>query len=136
MMQRTTTVYRISQKVLLLFAVQACFCGCEPQSNTAPDKKTEPAVKEEKQAPIYYTKHARCRMDCREISEQEIEYVLDNGVVNQRKSDAHKKPCPTYAYEARTADGQLVRVVIADCPTERRVITCIDLENDYECACY
>lgn len=131
----TTTTHHITQQVLLLFAALIFLAGCEPQNASAPENKIE-ATKEEKHPPIYYTKHARCRMDCREITEQEIVFVLETGTINQRKSDAHQKPCPTYAYEARTADGQLVRVVIADCPTERRVITCIDLENDYECACY
>lgn len=132
----TTIVYCMSQNIGLLFFSLILLTACEPQNASAPEKNVVPTAKEEKQAPIYYTKHARCRMDCREITEQEIEYVLDNGTINQRKSDANKKPCPTYAYEARTTDGQLVRVVIADCPTERRVITCIDLENDYTCACY
>lgn len=131
-----TTIHRMAKQTMLLLPVLIFLAGCEPQSASAPEGKIEPTTKAKKQPPIYYTKHARCRMDCREISEQEIEYVLDNGTINQRKSDAHQKPCPTYAYEARTADGQLVRVVIADCPTERRVITCIDLENDYKCACY
>lgn len=132
----TTTIHRIVPQIRLLFAVLIFLAGCEPQSAPAPEGKIESTTEAEKKTPIYYTKHARCRMDCREITEQEIVFVLENGTINQRKSDAHQKPCPTYAYEARTTDGQLVRVVIANCPTERRVITCIDLENDYECACY
>jgi len=85
---------------------------------------------------LIYTKHALCRMDCRKITKAEIDEVFNTGKLNPRKSDLQGKPCPTAAMEARTSkDQQLVRVVVANCPEARKVVTVIDLENKYNCHC-
>jgi len=84
---------------------------------------------------LKYTKHARCRMDCRHIDESEIKQILKEGRVNQRKSKPKDQPCPSYAVEGNTKDGQHVRIVYADCGDVTRVITAIDLENHYNCHC-
>jgi hypothetical protein len=82
------------------------------------------------------TKHGECRMKCRNISEAEVKALLKSGKINYDKSAVRDKPCGTYAVEGNTADGQNVRVVIADCDTISRVVTAIDLrlEND-TCHC-
>ncbi len=82
------------------------------------------------------TKHAKCRMSCRQINNDEIIEVLDEGIINYKKSDTHDKPCPTYAIEDRSEDGQLIRIVFAACNHETKVVTAIDLETDYACNCY
>jgi hypothetical protein len=85
---------------------------------------------------LEYTKHGECRMKCRGISEAEIKQVLKSGKVNYDKSDVHDKPFPTYAVEGVTADGQNVRIVIADCDTISRVVTAINLTSDKDsCDC-
>lgn len=84
---------------------------------------------------LIYTKHARCRMDCRYISESEIKDILYNGKVNDRKSKPYDAPCPTYALEGVTDDQQTVRIVFADCDDVTKVITAIDLKNKYNCYC-
>lgn len=82
------------------------------------------------------TQHGECRMKCRNITLDEIKQVLASGKVNYDKSNVHDTPCGTYAVEGNTADGQHVRIVIADCDTISRVVTAIDLkmEND-SCDC-
>jgi hypothetical protein len=87
-------------------------------------------------ASLYYTEHAKCRMDCRHITEYEIREVLQRGIVNGLKSNPDDQPCPTYAIEARTDEGQRLRIVFAKCTGEVKVITCIDLDHDFECDCY
>lgn len=84
---------------------------------------------------IYYTKHAKCRMDCRHISKEEINFIREEGNINYRKSDLEDKPCPTIAKEGRSKDGQMLRVVFAECVNETKVVTAIDLENEYTCNC-
>jgi len=84
---------------------------------------------------LVYTKHARCRMDCRKIDESEVEYIVRSGKVNQRKSDPNDAPCPTYSLEGYTKDNQEVRIVFADCKGSTKVITAIDLGEDHECYC-
>lgn len=84
---------------------------------------------------IYYTKHAKCRMDCREISKEEINFIREKGNINYRKSDMEDKPCPTIAKEGRSKDGQMLRIVFAECDNETKIVTAIDLENEYECNC-
>jgi len=84
---------------------------------------------------LIYTKHAECRMDCRYISEQEVNFIRKEGNINYRKSDMEDKPCPTIAKEGRTKDGQMVRIVFAECDNSTKVVTAIDLENEYKCNC-
>jgi hypothetical protein len=85
---------------------------------------------------IEYTRHARCRMECRHITQKEVEDIMKNGMINYRKSDANDLPCPTYALEGYTSeDNQHVRIVFAQCNNKTKVVTCIDLDHDYPCAC-
>ena len=47
--------------------------------------RKEPLDKREKEFrhnSIAYTKHARCRMDCRQIDEQEVKEIVQNGKIN------------------------------------------------------
>ena len=85
---------------------------------------------------LVYSKHAQCRMQCRNISESEVKDILLNGEVNYKKSQVHDKPCPSYALEGKTADGQTIRVVFAECDTVTKVITAIDLGTEKDdCDC-
>jgi hypothetical protein len=86
-------------------------------------------------AKLEYTRHALCRMECRGVTEEEIREVLREGKINYQKSDPKDKPCPTYAIEDRVADGQLLRIVFATCAQKVKVVTCIDLEQEFECDC-
>jgi len=81
------------------------------------------------------TKHARCRMGCREIDAFEVGEILSEGRINNRKSEPGASPCPKYAIEGESRDGQTVRAVIADCNREVKLITVIDLDNHYKCSC-
>ena len=82
-----------------------------------------------------YTKHALCRMDCRHITQEEIKYILQNGTINYRKSEANGHPCPTYALEGYPPGKQHLRVVFAQCDSKTKVVTCIDLDTEFECHC-
>ncbi|KXK47042.1 MAG: hypothetical protein FNNCIFGK_02344 [Bacteroidia bacterium] len=84
---------------------------------------------------LEYTQHARCRMQCRNISEAEVNEILRNGTINYKKSNLNDKPCPTYAIEGNTNDGQKVRIVFAACKSTTRVVTTIDLGVEHECDC-
>jgi len=92
------------------------------------DKKTD-------QSDIVLTKHAKCRMQCREIRIEEIQDALQNGRVNQRKSNSNAKPCPIKAFEKKSLDGPKIRVVAAKCQEVTKIVTVIDLDNSYDCYC-
>ena len=84
---------------------------------------------------IEYTQHAKCRMECRHITQAEVEEIMKDGAVNYKKSDVNDRPCPTYALEGTTSDNQRVRIVFAQCDLKTKVVTCIDLNTDWECHC-
>jgi hypothetical protein len=84
---------------------------------------------------IIYTRHAKCRMDCRNIDVAEVEEILQNGEINYGKSDLRSDPDPKYALEGRTPDGQNVRIVFANSPRGPVVITVIDLGKEWACNC-
>ncbi|MBL0072674.1 MAG: DUF4258 domain-containing protein [Bacteroidetes bacterium] len=107
----------------------------QPVTKDSPSERTSVNTEKHRHEPLVYTKHARCRMDCREITEAEIASVIQAGTINTKKSDSHDKPCPTIAYEGTGTDGHRLRIVIADCESNDKVVTVIDLDQDYFCEC-
>lgn len=86
-------------------------------------------------ADLEYTKHAKCRMDCRHITQEEVQEILQNGTINERKSNENDRPCPTYAVEGTTSENQQLRIVFAQCDNITKVVTCIDLGKEWQCDC-
>lgn len=87
---------------------------------------------------LVFSKHGRCRMDCRMIDLDEVRSTLQQGQINWEKSEpqpARADHCPSYAFEGRSEDGQMLRVVYGLCDRETLIITAIDLENEYDCDC-
>lgn len=81
------------------------------------------------------TKHGRCRSACRHIDAYEIQEILEKGKINYKKTRPNDQPCPSFAYEGISRDGQKLRVVIGACETDPRVITVIDLGKKWSCSC-
>ena len=102
--------------------------------NTEPANSGIDPVAAYRSGKIAYSKHARCRMECRKISDAEIKEVLQEGVINLRKSEPGLSS-PRYALEDITQDGQKVRIVIALEKTQAVLVTCIDLEKEWPCNC-
>ncbi len=84
---------------------------------------------------LEYSNHARCRMQCRKISQAEVEEIMRDGKINYNKSDLQNARCPRYALEGITRDEQRVRIVYAQCNDKTVVVTVIDLETDFQCDC-
>jgi hypothetical protein len=103
--------------------------------------KNESQVKESRglnrnPAHINYSKHAKCRMECRHIDESEIKDILATGSINYKKSDLQNDDChKRYAVEGYSKDRQHIRIIAAPCNSEITIITCIDLENEWQCNC-
>lgn len=84
---------------------------------------------------LEYTQHALCRMNCRHISKNDVQDIMRSGEINYAKTDVNDKPCPTYAVQGYSNDGQHLRVIFAQCQTKTKVVTCYDLDKDFECSC-
>lgn len=84
---------------------------------------------------LFYTKHARCRMKCRHITQEEIRDILVNGTINYNKSNLQDARGATYAVEGSTNDRQHVRIIFAPKQQHLTVVTVIDLEVEYQCNC-
>ena len=103
---------------------------------TASSSVTSSGDKAYRHHPLHYTKHARCRMDCRHINETEVNEILQSGEINNRKSEINASPCPKYALEGITNEHQHLRIIVGDCDAEATIITVIDLDHDFECDCH
>ena len=84
---------------------------------------------------LEYSNHAKCRMQCRKISQAEVEEIMQDGKINYNKSDLKNARCPRFAVEGVTKDDQRVRIVYAQCNEKTEVVTVIDLETDWSCSC-
>ncbi len=85
---------------------------------------------------LILTKHAKCRMDCRDITENEIKEIILDGNVNYSKSGRSDKGDDTYAIEGYSNEHQHLRVVVAPEDDGLVIITCIDLDKEWPCNCY
>jgi hypothetical protein len=126
---------------IALFAIKKCNKD-ESKTRTTTKDKTKSATEvnrnrgfDRRISYIEYTEHARCRMECRKISQAEVEEIMQEGKINYNKSDVKDTPCPTYALEGITKDEQRVRIIFAQCDYKTKVVTCIDLNTDWECHC-
>jgi Domain of unknown function (DUF4258) len=81
---------------------------------------------------IIYTKHARCRMDCRHITEEEIKEILATGKLKTDKIDETEKG-KTYPLDGRTKQDKMVRIVVAPKKNDLVIVTVIDLDKDWQC---
>jgi hypothetical protein len=115
------------------------FAGCQAPVSDLHNKGTEPGKKSQlpfdSQARLVFTKHARCRMDCRHITANEIREVLDEGNINYEKSEPHAQPDPKWALEGYTKEQQHLRIIIAPEAGKLVVITCIELGVEWRCDC-
>ncbi len=85
---------------------------------------------------INYSKHAKCRMDCRHITANEIADILKNGTINYKKSELEGNDCrKKYAVEGYSKNQQHLRIIFAPCGDEVTVVTCIDLGVEWACDC-
>lgn len=85
-------------------------------------------------AEYFFTKHARCRMECRKITQKEVKEIVQQAKVNYEKSDLQDPKGPTYAMEGYTSrDQQHIRVIVAPKTRHLSIVTVIDLDKDWEC---
>jgi hypothetical protein len=84
---------------------------------------------------LEYSNHARCRMECRHITQEEVKQIMQDGKINYSKSDLQNARCPRYAIEGVTKDNQDVRIIFAQCNESTTVVTVIDLDREWSCDC-
>jgi Domain of unknown function (DUF4258) len=125
-----------------LFFVKRCQRNgdVEPSANTTSRKKKDLAADRDRgfdrrTSFLEYSNHARCRMQCRKITQAEVEAIMQDGKINYTKSDLQNARCPRYAVEGITRDDQRVRIVFAQCNESTTVVTVIDLGNEWSCDC-
>src|SRR5688572_23777139 len=53
-------------------------------------------------AQYHFTRHAKCRMECRHISQEEVREIVQMAVVNYQKSDLDDSRGAKYALEGYT----------------------------------
>jgi hypothetical protein len=129
----------------LLFGIRQCKSGqaAKPkatETTTQPRKTDNDVVDRDKGfdrrvSYLEYSNHAKCRMQCRKISELEVEQIMRDGRINYNKSDIQNARCPRYAVEGVTNDDQKVRIVFAQCNDKTTVVTVIDLDTEWTCHC-
>lgn len=123
---------------IVLFSVKKC----QGVDSAGTGKKKDPAASvnrdrsfDRRVTYLEYSKHAKCRMECRKISQAEVREIMQEGKINYAKSDLQNARCPRYAVEGNTKDDQRVRIVFAQCKESTTVVTVIDLGTEWACDC-
>ncbi len=126
---------------LLLVVLAIVLLGLKKCNKSQPKTTTSTQVKEQRglnrtPSQINYSKHARCRMDCRHIDENEVKDMIANGTINYKKSDLQKDDCHRrYAVEGYSKDKQHLRIIVVPCADEVTIVTCIDIGAEWKCHC-
>jgi hypothetical protein len=126
---------RLSYFLLLFSLLGACHSPAPEQVKNGPSPSVSSQFPFDRNGRLVFTRHARCRMDCRHITEKEIHEILDDGTINYTKSEPKARPDPRYAVEGYTDEQQHLRIIIA--PEEKKliVITCIEIGVEWSCQC-
>jgi len=134
---------------LLLFFVKKNQRGTtsqKPKTEQTEDRITVPAILPSDTKPdeaagfnrsttnLIFSKHAKCRMDCRKIDESEIREILKSGTINYKKIQNDKRG-KTFPVEGFTQDKQHVRIVFAPKDDGLVVVTVIDMDTEWSCDC-
>ena len=105
------------------------------RGRVAPRSDTKATEGLDRNGKLFYTKHAKCRMKCRQITQKEVKDILEKGTINYKKTNLDDPRGPSYAVEGYTSDRQHVRIIFAPKEKHITVVTVIDLEVEYECSC-
>lgn len=129
-MRSKAQLRKIKSVVIILLLAVLYFVG-----NGVSDKHSLPEF-DKSITQIELTKHAACRMDCRQINEREIKEIIQNGKLNKNKSGYDKEHDNyTYAFEGYSYQNQHIRVVVTPRKNDLLIITVIDLDVDWACKC-
>ena len=104
-----------------------------PEKNTSANSQAnnrEHSKFDRRATNLFFTKHARCRMKCRHITQQEVKDILVKGRINYNKSDLNDPSGPAYAVEGMTKDRQKVRIIFAPKQQHLTVVTVIVLSRN------
>jgi hypothetical protein len=138
-MKKAAPLFLLLILALALFAIKKCGNSTSASKNKNTGSTTAEVNRDRgfdrRISYLQYSNHAKCRMQCRHISENEVEETMLNGTINYRKSDIQNARCPRYAIEDETKDGQHVRIVFAQCDNYTEVVTVIDLGTEWTCDC-
>ena len=121
--------------MLVFTLLTACHSGGSAPDNNGPSPHISKGDPFDRHGRLIFTKHARCRMDCRHITTHEIEEILDKGTINYGKSEPDARPDPKYAVEGYSDEQQHLRIIIAPEGEKLIVITCIELGVEWSCNC-
>lgn len=83
-------------------------------------------------AHIIYTKHSRCRMECRHITEDEVKQIIATGKAKE-DNVAEGQKGPKYKLDGRTKDDKMIRIVVAPKKDGLVIVTVMDLDTDWPC---
>lgn len=104
------------------------------EKKSAPDSRNHLDTFRDPEAEYFFTKHARCRMECRHITQKEVKEIVRKAEVNYRKSDLQAAQGPKYALEGYTSkDRQHIRIIVAPRQKHLSIVTVIDLDEDWNC---
>jgi hypothetical protein len=78
---------------------------------------------------LSYTGQVLARMTCDGISKDDVEEVMENGVINLGKGNRRARPCPSFALQGTTEDGEYIRVLFSQCAGETKVLECYSLRK-------
>jgi len=143
-LKKAAPIILVAILAVLLFVIRQCKHETpkrSPATVTNKDTKKDPGTIDRDKgfdrriSYLEYSNHAKCRMECRRVSKEEVEEIMQDGKINYNKSDLQNARCPRYALEGVTYENQKIRIVFAQCNEKTEEVTVIDLDREWTCNC-
>ena len=112
--------------ILLLSGIFLCRKWREPYRKEALNRDPDELV---------FSSIATCERDCQQLTTEDIQQVLRNGVILLNNSQRFRRPCPLYTVQGAIPNGKSLRVIFEQCRKETKVLTCYVLKNNLNCDC-
>src|SRR5437899_6550647 len=96
----------------------------------------EPKIKEifdRHPSKLIYSSNALCRMDCWHVSKEDIEQIMEKGIIIFNRSNRYDKPCPSFVLQGLSESGQHLRVLFAQCKEQTLVVKCDEKVKAPDC---
>ena len=74
-------------------------------------------------------------MECRDVNKDEVKEILLKGNINYARSNLKDDRGATYALEGYSSSKQHLRIVFAPKENAIVVVTCIDIDKEWQCDC-
>jgi hypothetical protein len=84
---------------------------------------------------VVYSNEATCQKKCYGLEDQDIDRVINKGIINFSLSDRNNKPCPRILLQGLISGEKTLQVNLTQCSDTTTILSCIVKRDTAHCPC-